>query len=646
MPNITTDWEAIQVRTLDPYESVESDITSRLTKILGSDKAYVTGFDLIDYECDRATNSIYVSLTAGIGVISNIVIEIKEPVTIKLASFDNLKIPTSYTVALEYQYEKITPVPIAKLVSIAKTSIDTIHLPLFTFRFQNYSTFVETEVLKEWFSQSEDYIADERMKSGYITRIGGTIYGPLKQKILDELGNLLPANTEVDIDKVENNEFVTKAYVDKLINELFGNIIGSDNVDGLLGNYVKRSGSNITGPLHYVNNPSAPECDDQLVAKIYVDQTFIKHRGDTMTGPLILWRRPILPMEAATRDYADWLYEKLKQETSEMIGNHSVLINLDADDHPQYLLTDGSRVVTGPLEYIAGTRIDQNQTLVTKIYVDDKLRPLQEKVERFLELKIDSIKSHSLLEDLGAPHDDHKQYMPINASRGFTQPVSGQTPTEPSHLTTKEFVEETIDSKIEQSIGSGLAKTLSHTNLRDKDRDDHPQYILADGSRAFTGNIIVPDPIEDSHAATKGWVIEEVFNRTNEFRLGNGINYILSDGSVPFTSQISCEYDAIDNNNLVRLRQIKEMLTKIDHRDILNRDDIESHPQYLLKAGGTMTGALTITLPTEDLHPITYGMHKEVLTTISDMQSQHTALNTYTNDSINHLNKISTWIIE
>lgn len=41
----------------------------------------------------------------------------------------------------------------------------------------------------------------------------------------------------------------------------------------------------------------------------------------------------------------------------------------------------------------------------------------------------------------GLGDDDHTQYVPVNAVRGFSAPVSGQVPTLGSHLTTKDYVD-------------------------------------------------------------------------------------------------------------------------------------------------------------------------------------------------------------
>ena len=52
--------------------------------------------------------------------------------------------------------------------------------------------------------------------------------------------------------------------------------------------------------------------------------------------------------------------------------------------------------------------------------------------------------------------------------------------------------------------------TDDHGDLAGLNDDDHPQYILADGTRAFTGTIDGVTPTEDAHLVTKGYVDDRV----------------------------------------------------------------------------------------------------------------------------------------
>jgi len=74
----------------------------------------------------------------------------------------------------------------------------------------------------------------------------------------------------------------------------------------------------------------------------------------------------------------------------------------------------------------------------------------------------------------GLGDDDHTQYVLVSGARAFSGTVGGVTPTDVAHLTTKGYVD-------------GLVVT-DHGALTGLGDDDHPQYILVSGARAFSGN--------------------------------------------------------------------------------------------------------------------------------------------------------------
>jgi hypothetical protein len=81
----------------------------------------------------------------------------------------------------------------------------------------------------------------------------------------------------------------------------------------------------------------------------------------------------------------------------------------------------------------------------------------------------------------GLEDDDHIQYILTDGTRGFTSTVSGVAPSQPEHLATKEY----IDNEL-ATVSGGIVQ--DHGGLTGLGDDDHTQYILADGTRALTGN--------------------------------------------------------------------------------------------------------------------------------------------------------------
>ena len=120
---------------------------------------------------------------------------------------------------------------------------------------------------------------------------------------------------------------------------------------------------------------------------------------------------------------------------------------------------------------------------------------------------------HGNLLGLGA--DDHTQYMPVSASRAFTEPVSGIDPTLDEHLTTKFYVDTLSDLASANAcqcaenytdmqvaiVSAGIIK--DHGLLNGLADDDHILYVPTSGGRGFSVPISGSDPILDEHLATK-----------------------------------------------------------------------------------------------------------------------------------------------
>lgn len=163
----------------------------------------------------------------------------------------------------------------------------------------------------------------------------------------------------------------------------------------------------------------------------------------------------------------------------------------DLDANMSY---DGTANQLGVDVTISGVNPTQDYHLTTKYYVDTEIATtsgtLQDQISG---LTLD----HGGLTGLG--DDDHTQYVPTDGSRGFTNTVSGVDPTQPYHLTTKNY----IDTEL-ATISGGIVQ--DHGGLTGLGDDDHTQYTLADGTRAFTGTVGGITPTADNHLTTKSYV--------------------------------------------------------------------------------------------------------------------------------------------
>lgn len=122
-----------------------------------------------------------------------------------------------------------------------------------------------------------------------------------------------------------------------------------------------------------------------------------------------------------------YLYDGTQWEPWGVTIDHGNLLGLLDDDHPQYVPTDGSRGFTSTVSGIDPT---QDYHLATKWYVDDAIATATGTLTG----------DHGDLN--GLLDDDHPQYVPTDASRGFTNTVSGIDPTADYHLATKYYVDQ------------------------------------------------------------------------------------------------------------------------------------------------------------------------------------------------------------
>lgn len=93
----------------------------------------------------------------------------------------------------------------------------------------------------------------------------------------------------------------------------------------------------------------------------------------------------------------------------------------------------------------------------------------------------------------GLSSDDHLIYVPVDGSRGFTEPVHGITPTLNSHLATKEYVDTMVNFDHQYIANCGIG-------------DDHIQYLHIDGRRGFQNPVTGKLPVDYNHLATKEYV--------------------------------------------------------------------------------------------------------------------------------------------
>lgn len=122
---------------------------------------------------------------------------------------------------------------------------------------------------------------------------------------------------------------------------------------------------------------------------------------------------------------------------------------------------------------------------------------------------VGGVTDHGELDGLG--DDDHTQYVPTNADRGFSSTVSGVLPTEDYHLTTREYVIGVFGGVILPPGASGVAGYSLIQFAYDEDLD-----ISGTNSTAFQEKLrltVSGVPIGNYRI---GWTFDWRVSKTNE----------------------------------------------------------------------------------------------------------------------------------
>jgi len=151
------------------------------------------------------------------------------------------------------------------------------------------------------------------------------------------------------------------------------------------------------------------------------------------------------------------------------VTDHSLLTNLSADDHHQYILTDGSRAFTGK-QSLGGFNLTNlldpvaPQDAATKNYVDT----VNTSMQAYVDLN-HPITDHGLLSNLSG--DGHPQYLLIEGTRamggnlnmGSNQIFSLITGTTGDTATNKTYVD-TVNSSLKSYVDSVVSDTAPGSN--------------------------------------------------------------------------------------------------------------------------------------------------------------------------------------
>ena len=335
---LTTEWDAIQERNIDPFSPVFSDNHNKLLKILGKSNMYIDGLDHT-FIHDAAQQRIVMQFTKGIVVMNYVCIEFKQPSTIIVLDPAAGSISQKeYYIVVEYEYRKIQPLAVASIKTIPIEAFnDTKHLKLYYLKTGTWSSLPSESVFNAWIA-NENNFKDLRASPTYLPNWLSGSFMPISGGVINE-DTIIYVVTPT-----EPNQAANKAYVDDRIanhdsehDDRFVKLAGStmtsiltlsahpaltprdpmgskqaatkgyvdqiaQDVDNKFNDYVPRLGTTMLGHLTLYSDPIDPL---HAASKGYCDNAFVKKAGDTMTGFLTLYANPTTNLHAVTKQYVD-----------------------------------------------------------------------------------------------------------------------------------------------------------------------------------------------------------------------------------------------------------------------------------------------------------------------------------------------------
>lgn len=272
----------VEIRSVDPFANVNSDIANNLNIIYSNENSYFTGLGIKGYTTGSVgTDTVFIiRLNPGTVMMDNVSIKfIGEPfsdggpkeIRIPLFIFPIETINNKIIVAVDYKYGKTIPAPVAKIVAITQDLYndpgeDHNYLKLYTFNIPGTCVH-NSSFINGWNANNGVYtISDNRFETGIIFRSGDTMSGHLRIKKEPE-----------DYNGSDVYNAVNKKYLDYNLNRFN------------LTNVVLKSGSinTIKTPIIW-NTNRTPAYDNELITKKYVENTYISKDGSSeLSGTII-----------------------------------------------------------------------------------------------------------------------------------------------------------------------------------------------------------------------------------------------------------------------------------------------------------------------------------------------------------------------
>jgi hypothetical protein len=316
--------------------------------------------------------------------------------------------------------------------------------------------------------------------------------------------------------------------------------------------------------------------DSRYYTETEIDAGYLPLTGGTLTGSLIIQQNLIV---SGTQFITET--ETVQIEDNLLVLNHG---------EPGAGVTEGT----------AGIEIDRGSETNYQFLFDDTYDNFRVGISGSLQPVATRMESDDMTAS-GIPFWADGTYR-FETSSGFTYSggnvsVESAAPTDAAHLTRKDYV----DAEVAAVSGTGSGVT-DHGELTGLDGDDHSQYMLADGTRAFSG---VYDSV--GTVLTDGDIQFQSVPSTNEDVSGNTSSgtvtsatafgqalYMKSDGSWGLAKADSDTTMPVAAFSTVSGTNVQKVLTY----GYIRKDEWDWTPGGILYASDDVAGNVTQTVPT------------------------------------------------
>ena len=318
------------------------------------------------------------------------------------------------------------------------------------------------------------------------------------------------------------------------------------------------------------------------------------------------------------------IIDRIKKKIAESLDSSDFITRVAVEALLEsFVRLDGSTPFKTPQ---AGVEPKASHDLTTKQYVDSLIQTCLKQVDKnkILEQVENLLKDYVKENDVytkddvytkGEIDDKNTQFMKSDGTTPFTRPVSGRTPNISSHLTTKKYVDDLLETHKQDIDPHGFITKLTNKLKRYalSDQVYNKEQTYSRGQIDYIIDKLVAASVEEAlgmhlTAEDPHGIIDKV----------KEIGYVLPNGTTPFRAPQK-SVDAVNPQDLVTLHQVEEkigeQLGELEQPVWITSGPVEAQVG-MVKEGDTLASSVTFQ---EAMDAIFYG--KRVKLTVPELSN-------------------------